>query len=141
MTAVKITLEQALEIRRRYENLGTGGAGQTTLAAEFGVSRSVINQILAGRHSLVRGTRDIRAARQGSTWDGGHTPQLSSMSKGALKSVGDGRAPKRKSQQEHRQNPRPCPVCGARKGEYCTNMIGGGYQRDRKNVHDERRTP
>lgn len=140
MTAIKITLEQALEIRRRYENLGAGGAGQTSLAVEFGVSQSVVNQILAGQHSLVRGTRDIRKVRRGTTADGGRTPAVSGMSKHALKSVGDGRGPVRLSQRDYRQR-RECPVCGARRGEYCTNMIGGGYLRDRKNVHDERRTP
>lgn len=130
MTAVKITLEQALEIRRRYE----AGSAVTSLAAELGISRSVISEVIRGEHPLVRGVANISGRRTAAA--GGHTPPINS----ARRLISDGRGPARLSQRDYRQR-RECPVCGARRGEYCTNMIGGGYLRDRKNVHDERRTP
>lgn len=134
---IKLTLEQAIEIRRRYENPGRGGAGQSSLAAEYGVGKSMINMILAGRHPLVRGVPDIRALRGRGPADGGHPPSVRGMTDTARRTVGDGRAKRGKSQREYRQ--RPCPVCYARKGEYCQNLQGGGYTRDRAQVHDERR--
>lgn len=129
---VKLTVEQALRIRRLYESTGPdeAGAGRASLAAQFRVSVQTVHRILTGEHPLVKGVPNISGMR--TSLEGGHTPALDGLSKGTRRLLA---AAPRKSQREYRQ--RECPDCYARKGEYCTNLHNG---RDRANVHDGRRT-
>lgn len=130
MTAIKLTLAQALEIRRRYE----AGVAVTSLAADTGVSRSVISEVIRGVHPLVRGVPSLSGRRRPAIPGG--SPPLRGMSKGARASIGTGRSPARYTEQQKRQY--RCDTCGARKGEYCTNMQGGAIGRDSKKAHPGR---
>jgi hypothetical protein len=137
MTKMTLTLEQALEIRRTYEQKGYGGAGMKVLAMRYGVSEATIHRILAGTHPLVKGVPNISGQRaslefQKSTW-GEHGPPPPPA---------PSRIPSRVTGELTRAQAiaRPCPTCGARPRESCTR-VGGTYPYPMKTVHQERRTP
>lgn len=131
----KLTLEQALEIRRRYEEKGFGGAGLEVLARRYGVSTTTIHRILTGDHSLVRGVPNISGARSSiqvndSGWSGRDSP-TAPYSRDVQPTAALTRA---------QAIARPCPLCGARKNESCVNPRST-YPYPIKMIHQERRTP
>lgn len=134
MSRTKLTVEQAMEIRRRFENLGPGGSGLTSLAVQFHAAKDTIYRILTGEHWLVRGAPDISQARKAGP-EGVGTDWRTGVSDRQRKLVTGG-APRMSAQQYRIRN--ACPTCGARRGEYCVR-IGGTYQRPIKTVHDERK--
>lgn len=134
---MKLTIEQALAIRRSYETKGPGGQGMRALAARYGVSMSMIHDILTGIHPLVRGTPNISGNR--GRLLGGHSDAVRELTP-RQRSVTDRPTHKPLEQIEREARRRACPVCGARNGEYCTTTRpGAAYARDMKHVHPERR--
>lgn len=137
---VKLTLEQAMEIRRAYETKGYGGAGMEVLAQRYGVSLTTIHRILQGTHPLVRGVPNISGQRKSlevekSTWPGSENVPPRTTPK-----VGPAAFKPAKELTRAQAIARRCPVCGARPRESCVNPRAT-YPLPMKTVHQERRTP
>lgn len=116
-----LSREQALKIRERYATSGPGGAGMNVLAMEYGVSVTMIHNILAGLHQHTRGMPSISGTRGGGIDDKGwrkdHAPQgvvSPNISRRASRIVSP--MSLRDQRLQH-----PCPTCGAKRRELCVN--------------------
>lgn len=135
---MKLTVEQAMEIRRTYEKEGPGGLGANGLALRYGVSHATIHRILTGEHTLVRGAPNISGARSAMEtltpdgW-GSQTAEIGKQVRRVLSQ------PRRLTEREHRM--KPCPKCAAVAGQYCmaTNTLRAAYPKHLDKVHRERR--
>jgi predicted RNA-binding Zn-ribbon protein involved in translation (DUF1610 family) len=116
-----LTKEQALKIRERYLNRGPGGAGMSVLAMEYGVSVTMIHNILAGLHQHTRGMPSVSGTRGGGIDDKGWreaqpppavtTPTMTRRAAGIVSPMS-----LRDQRLQH-----PCPTCGAKRRERCVN--------------------
>jgi hypothetical protein len=135
MSAVKLTIEQAMEIRRTYERKGYGSAGARVLAGRYGVSVAVVYRILSGEHPLVKGAPNISARRGSITMN---PTRAAGRDLAAPPKPFGTRVPGELSRAQ--AIARPCPVCNAKPRESCVNPRAT-YPYPMKTVHPERRTP
>jgi hypothetical protein len=132
----KLTVEQAMQIRRAYTATDCTGAGMLVLAARYGVSTTLISSILTGKHTLTAGLPNVSGRRKTLQGDAGWGPGSNRITPGLLKDAGLSRSVRLTPEMRRKV---PCPRCGARPGQSCTNPRVGSYPRPMQNLHRERR--
>lgn len=137
MSAVKLTREQALEIRRAYTATGPTGAGMLVLAQRYGVSVTMVHKILSGKHVLAEGLPSVSGRRRSLKGDVGWGPGSSRLHARSLRDAGLSSTGARLAREARKRV--PCPRCGAKPGEACTNPRVGSYAKPLQKLHRERR--
>ena len=138
---VELTHEQAMRIRDRYQRRGEGGAGISSLAAEYGVSNATVSRIVKGTHALTEGMPPLpvrgnsfqrRETAIGVTPLAGQTGATPRQAKAII-------ASRAGSLGSHKARLRlACPTCEARPNDPCWSRRGA-YPVKLKGLHPERR--
>lgn len=126
MTAFIITREQALKIRERYMH-PNGGTSITTIAAEFGVSSSLISSVIRGVHPFTLGLENLHGKRPKQVFP--VTPSVRPRWRAV-----HGASPARRAADRLSV---ACPKCGAPPRERCHVVNSGTYPRS-TSMHRER---